>query len=48
MQLVQRSRFVPHERCETPVPAWKQREWSRDALPAADPARDPDRETLES
>jgi predicted pyridoxine 5'-phosphate oxidase superfamily flavin-nucleotide-binding protein len=48
MQLVQRSRFVPHERCETPVPAWKQRVWSRDALPAADPARDPDRETLES
>jgi uncharacterized protein len=48
MQLVERSRFVPHERCETPVPAWKQREWSRDALPAADPARDPDRETLES
>jgi predicted pyridoxine 5'-phosphate oxidase superfamily flavin-nucleotide-binding protein len=48
MQLVQRSRFVPSERCETPVPAWKQREWSRDALPAADPARDPDRETLES
>lgn len=48
MQLVQRSRFVPDERCETPVPAWKQREWSRDVLPAADPARDPDRETLES
>jgi predicted pyridoxine 5'-phosphate oxidase superfamily flavin-nucleotide-binding protein len=48
MQLVQRSRFVPHERCETPVPAWKHREWSRDVLPAADPARDPDRETLES
>jgi uncharacterized protein len=48
MQLVERSRFVPHERCETPVPGWKRREWSRDVLPADDPARDPSRETLES
>jgi predicted pyridoxine 5'-phosphate oxidase superfamily flavin-nucleotide-binding protein len=48
MQLVERSRFVPHEHCETPVPGWKRREWSRDVLPADDPARDPSRETLES
>jgi predicted pyridoxine 5'-phosphate oxidase superfamily flavin-nucleotide-binding protein len=46
-RLVARSRFVPKAECETPVPAWKQREWSRDALPAADPARDPARETLD-
>jgi predicted pyridoxine 5'-phosphate oxidase superfamily flavin-nucleotide-binding protein len=39
MQLVERSRFVPHEGCETPVPEWKRREWSRDVLPANDPAR---------
>jgi uncharacterized protein len=39
MQLVQRSRFVPREACETPVPDWKRREWSHDALPATDPAR---------
>jgi predicted pyridoxine 5'-phosphate oxidase superfamily flavin-nucleotide-binding protein len=45
--LVQRSRFVPKAACETPVPAWKTREWSRDALPAADPARDPAREVVE-
>ena len=41
MQLVERSRFVPKADCEPPVPAWKRREWSRDALPTADPARDP-------
>jgi hypothetical protein len=45
--LVERSRFVPKVECETPVPAWKTREWSRDALPAADPARDPAREVVE-
>ena len=39
MQLVERSRFVPRTDCEPPVPAWKRREWSHDALPAADPAR---------
>ena len=39
MQLVERSKFVPHEECETPVPAWKQKEWARDVLPARDPAR---------
>jgi hypothetical protein len=48
MRLVQRSRFVPHAGCETPVPAWKRREWSRDVLPAADPAADPARETLDA
>jgi predicted pyridoxine 5'-phosphate oxidase superfamily flavin-nucleotide-binding protein len=45
-RLVQRSRFVPAEECETPVPRWKREEWSRDALPARDPARDPSRETV--
>jgi predicted pyridoxine 5'-phosphate oxidase superfamily flavin-nucleotide-binding protein len=38
MELVERSRFVPHEDCETPVPDWKRREWSHDVLPAGDPA----------
>ena len=46
-RLVQRSRFVPKAACETPVPAWKTREWSRDALPDEDPARDPAREVVE-
>ncbi len=40
MQLVERSRFVPHAGCETPVPDWKRRSWSHDALPAGDPARE--------
>src|SRR5204863_6160397 len=39
-RLVQRSRFVPHDDCTTPVPEWKTREGTRDVLPAADPARD--------
>jgi len=34
MEIVERSRFVPHEACETPVPDWKRRSWSRDVLPA--------------
>jgi predicted pyridoxine 5'-phosphate oxidase superfamily flavin-nucleotide-binding protein len=46
-ELVQRSRFVPKADCETPVPAWKTREWSHDALPADDPAYDSSREVLE-
>jgi predicted pyridoxine 5'-phosphate oxidase superfamily flavin-nucleotide-binding protein len=47
-QLVERSRFVPKAACETPVPAWKTREWvGEDALPEADPARDPGREIVE-
>jgi predicted pyridoxine 5'-phosphate oxidase superfamily flavin-nucleotide-binding protein len=45
-RLVQRSRFVPKRECETPVPRWKREEWSRDALPANDPARDPSKETV--
>jgi uncharacterized protein len=45
-RLVQRSRFVPKAECETPVPQWKKAEWSRDALPANDPARDASKETL--
>jgi uncharacterized protein len=46
-QLVQRSRFVPKADCETPVPAWKTRDWSHDALPKNDPAYDPAREVIE-
>jgi predicted pyridoxine 5'-phosphate oxidase superfamily flavin-nucleotide-binding protein len=46
-ELVKRSRFVPHEDAPTPVPEWKRMDWAADALPAADPARDPgDREVL--
>lgn len=40
LELVERSRFVPKEACETPVPEWKRREWSRDVLAAGDPARE--------
>ena len=36
-ELVERSRFVPHSGCETPIPGWKQR--FKDALPENDPAR---------
>jgi predicted pyridoxine 5'-phosphate oxidase superfamily flavin-nucleotide-binding protein len=39
MELVERSRFVPHESCVTPVPDWKRRAWSHDVLPDGDPAR---------
>jgi uncharacterized protein len=46
-RLVQRSRFVPKADCDTPVPGWKMREWSHDALPENDPAYDPSREVLE-
>jgi len=46
-KLVQRSRFVPKADCETPVPGWKMREWSHDALPKDDPAYDPKREVIE-
>jgi hypothetical protein len=38
LDLAELSRFVPHEDRETPVPDWKRREWSHDALPAGDPA----------
>jgi predicted pyridoxine 5'-phosphate oxidase superfamily flavin-nucleotide-binding protein len=46
-RLVQRSRFVPKSECETPVPAWKTRDWSHDVLPEGDPATDPSREVIE-
>ena len=39
MQLVESSAFVPRAECEPPVPDWKRRAWSRDVLPADDPAR---------
>jgi predicted pyridoxine 5'-phosphate oxidase superfamily flavin-nucleotide-binding protein len=42
-QLVERSQYVPHAECETPIPDWKRSEWAHDALPANDPARDPNR-----
>jgi uncharacterized protein len=45
-QLVDHSRFVPREGCTTPVPKWKRAEWSHDALPLHDPARDEDREVV--
>ena len=46
-RLVRRSRFVPRSDCSTPVPKWKTRDWSRDPLPANDPARAPDAEVVE-
>jgi predicted pyridoxine 5'-phosphate oxidase superfamily flavin-nucleotide-binding protein len=45
-KLVERSRFVPKKGTQTPVPGWKCADWSADALPAHDPARDPKREVL--
>jgi predicted pyridoxine 5'-phosphate oxidase superfamily flavin-nucleotide-binding protein len=38
MELVERSRFVPHQACLTPVPDWKRYEWAADVLPENDPA----------
>jgi len=35
---LERSKFVPHAECETPVPGWKQTDWARDVLPNGDPA----------
>jgi predicted pyridoxine 5'-phosphate oxidase superfamily flavin-nucleotide-binding protein len=46
MRIVERSRFVPKTGVPTPVPGWKCGDWVADALPAADPARDPTRERL--
>jgi predicted pyridoxine 5'-phosphate oxidase superfamily flavin-nucleotide-binding protein len=40
MQLVERSKFVPHDDTETPIPDWKRMRWSQDRLPKNDPARD--------
>lgn len=42
LEPVERSPFVPREACETPVPDWKRRSWSRDVLAAGDPARHAD------
>jgi uncharacterized protein len=39
MQLLARSRFVPHAKVATPVPDWKRKEDYADVLPANDPAR---------
>ena len=44
--LAERSRFVPRKGRATPVPSWKCADWSADALPANDPARDPRREVV--
>jgi hypothetical protein len=41
LELVERSRFVPHEACQTPMPDWKRNDWAADVLPANDPARLP-------
>ncbi|MBV8979530.1 MAG: pyridoxamine 5'-phosphate oxidase family protein [Acidimicrobiia bacterium] len=36
--LVERSKFVPRQAVQTPVPDWKRSEWACDVLPAGDPA----------
>ena len=41
MALVERSRYVPREESEVPVPDWKRTPWASDVLPASDPAREP-------
>jgi len=46
-QLVARSRFVPKDACDTPVPAWKKGDWVADVLPERDPARTGDREVVD-
>jgi len=46
-ELVARSRFVPKERCETPVPQWKRSDWAHDVLAEEDPANDPAREVIQ-
>jgi uncharacterized protein len=43
MALVERSRFVPREETEVPVPDWKRTSWACDVLPPDDPARRPER-----
>jgi hypothetical protein len=47
MKLVQRSRFVPKQECQTPVPGWKKGEWVADTLPANDLAHDKSREVID-
>jgi uncharacterized protein len=40
MQLVERSKFVPHAgSTDAPIPDWKRMEWAQEYLPANDPAR---------
>ena len=39
MQLVERSKFVPKEHVEAPIPDWKRMTWAQEYLPAHDPAR---------
>ncbi|HZP57541.1 MAG TPA: pyridoxamine 5'-phosphate oxidase family protein [Dehalococcoidia bacterium] len=41
-RLVERSKFVPHAECPTPVPDWKKGDWVADVLPEGDPARHAD------
>ena len=36
---VERSKFMPHAGCATPIPGWKQMDWAVDVLPQGDPAR---------
>jgi predicted pyridoxine 5'-phosphate oxidase superfamily flavin-nucleotide-binding protein len=36
--LVERSPYVPHAGCSTPVPNWKKSDWASDVLPEGDPA----------
>jgi hypothetical protein len=38
--LVERSKFVPHADCATPIAGWKQMDWARDVLPQGDPAKE--------
>ena len=33
LELVERSRFVPHAGAETPEPEWKSADWARDVVP---------------
>ncbi len=40
MELVERSRFVPRDGVEPPVPGWKRSDWAKDVLPKGDPARE--------
>jgi predicted pyridoxine 5'-phosphate oxidase superfamily flavin-nucleotide-binding protein len=47
LALVERSRFVPKNECQTPVPSWKTGGWVDDVLPATDIARESDREVLD-
>jgi predicted pyridoxine 5'-phosphate oxidase superfamily flavin-nucleotide-binding protein len=46
-RVVERSRFVPKSGRDTPVPAWKTREWANDVLAAGDPAHEPGRAVLD-